>query len=259
MKKLSVTKLVLLASVSPAALVFAGAANAADLPLKAAMAAPVPAYSWTGCYAGAHVGWGWGQQRPTDGFFGSSSGGRSAKGSLDTSGGLFGGQVGCNYQFAGNWVVGLQGDLAGTDINGKGRDPLFGFKGATVALKTDWLASVTGRVGLTSSDHLALYYAKGGVAWDHNQWDLSNLALLRPQHLVRNPHRMDHRRRRRMGALVAEVDGVCRVQLLQFRQWAYHLRRGRRFFPDGTAVYRDRQGRDKLQAKRSVKAHSCFC
>lgn len=180
MKKLSVTKLVLLASVSSVALVFAGGANAADLPLKAPMAAPAPAYSWTGCYAGAHVGWGWGQQRPTDGFFGSSSGGRSAKGSLDTSGGLFGGQVGCNYQFAGNWVVGLQGDLAGTDINGKGRDPLFGFKGATVALKTDWLASVTGRVGVTSSDHLALYYAKGGVAWDHNQWDLSNLDFSGP-------------------------------------------------------------------------------
>jgi outer membrane immunogenic protein len=181
MKKLSVTKLVLLASVSPTALVFADTANAADLPLKAAMAAPVPAYSWTGCYAGAHVGWGWGQQHPTDGFRGGTSGpGASAKGSLDSSGGLFGGQVGCNYQFAGNWVVGLQGDLAGTDINGKGADPFFGRKGSTVALKTDWLASVTGRVGLTSSDNLALYYVKGGVAWDHNQWDLSNTGFTGP-------------------------------------------------------------------------------
>ena len=34
----------------------AGSAFAADLPL---LAAPVPVFSWTSCFLGAHVGGGW--------------------------------------------------------------------------------------------------------------------------------------------------------------------------------------------------------
>lgn len=35
------------------------AASAADLPMKAApMVAPIPVFSWTGCYIGGHVGGG---------------------------------------------------------------------------------------------------------------------------------------------------------------------------------------------------------
>ncbi len=34
----------------------AGAASAADMPLKAPLVAPPPAFSWTGCYIGGNVG-----------------------------------------------------------------------------------------------------------------------------------------------------------------------------------------------------------
>jgi outer membrane immunogenic protein len=175
-------KSVLLASVSIAALFIAAEANAADLAVKAPrpmMAAPV--YSWTGCYVGAHVGWGWGRNNhgQTSSFFSGSSGGATsvaAAGRVDSSGGLFGGQVGCNYQFASNWVAGIQGDVAGTDINGRATDPMgVAFDtvtNSTIAIKTDWLASVTGRVGYTVYNNQGLLYVKGGAAWVHNKWDL---------------------------------------------------------------------------------------
>jgi outer membrane immunogenic protein len=176
----------LLASASPVALLLGSPVNAADLaPRKAPppMVAPPPVYSWTGCYVGAHVGWGWGRNNYTEtsstnffnsfgSFTGSSSSAASA--GVDTSGGLFGGQVGCNYQFASSWVFGVQGDFAGTDFNGTGNDPLGA--ASTVHLKTDWLASITARLGVTGFNNQALFYVKGGVAWDHNQWDVHNAA-----------------------------------------------------------------------------------
>jgi outer membrane immunogenic protein len=175
-------KMLLLATVSTVALIFAGNANAADLPRKAPpMVAVAPAFSWTGCYVGAHVGWGWGRQNVTQQAASFSTGTGAANAALDSSGGLFGGQVGCNYQFAGNWVAGIQGDLAASDINGRADD---GFNpDQTIALKTDYIASVTGRLGitgitgLTSWNNQALYYVKGGVAWDRNRWDLHDATL----------------------------------------------------------------------------------
>src|SRR5262249_32007015 len=61
--------------------------------------APIPfVYNWTGFYAGAHVGVGWSD--------GDGSG---------SSGLVGGGQVGFNYQIN-QWVLGVEGDFAGTTI-----------------------------------------------------------------------------------------------------------------------------------------------
>jgi outer membrane immunogenic protein len=95
---------------------------------------------------------------------------------LDSSGGLYGVQAGCNYQFAGNWVVGVQGDIAGANISGNAPDPLNGSgnppqTGFSIGMKTDRLASVTGRLGVTAWNNQALFYVKGGAAWDKNQWN----------------------------------------------------------------------------------------
>ncbi|THD70668.1 MAG: porin family protein [Bradyrhizobium sp.] len=171
----------LLASVSIAALFIASEANAADLAVKAPrpMMVPAPVYSWTGCYVGAQVGWGWGHNQHHQPALvgGSGSGGsiRDFGGKVNSSGGLFGGQVGCNYQFASNWVIGAQGDIAGTDFNGRNDDPLalfFGTGNGTIAIKSDWLASATMRLGYTFYDNRAMFYVKGGGAWIHNIWDL---------------------------------------------------------------------------------------
>jgi outer membrane immunogenic protein len=174
-------KIVLFASISHLALIAAGGANAADLPVKAPRIA-VAAYSWTGCYAGAHLGWGWGRQDVTASNFSFGLGSTfiSTTNRLESNGGIYGGQVGCNYQPAGNWVVGVQGDFAGASIRGDAADPFNSYTtvrapfSGTLAMKTDWIASVTGRLGITAWDNRALFYAKGGAAWDKSRWDLSN-------------------------------------------------------------------------------------
>ena len=151
------------------------------------MVAAAPAYSWTGCYVGAHLGWGW--RSPTGYRFEFRSYGPdgtriAATNTLDSNGGIYGGQVGCNYQFAGNWVAGIQGDIAGTNFNGTVADPLDRLNVGTVThgtlgVKTDWLASVTARLGITAWDNRALFYVKGGAAWDRNRWDLSQSSYCR--------------------------------------------------------------------------------
>jgi outer membrane immunogenic protein len=185
---------ILLTSVAAVALLAAGAVNsadAADLATKApryvAPPPPPPAFSWTGCFVGAHWGWGWGRKDvdariiESEGFVSSAASGR-----IETDGAIFGGQVGCDYQFAGwgkgkgiggggGWVIGIQFDAAGTDINGFTEDPLGGGFGV-VRGKEDWLASVTGRLGWAGWER-TLIYVRGGGAWTHDRWDLSSTSF----------------------------------------------------------------------------------
>jgi outer membrane immunogenic protein len=164
-------KKLLLASVAGAALIAAGSANAADLRAPAykgppPVAAPVPVFSWTGCYIGAHVGWGWGRKDFQNGRTTGGSTTPSLVGNIDTSGGIFGGQLGCDYQFWGAWVIGIQGSASGADINGFGdsitsAEPLHA--------KTDFLASVTGRLGWAGWNQV-LIYVIGGGAWAHDRY-----------------------------------------------------------------------------------------
>lgn len=173
-------KLALLAAVSSVALVAGGAVNAADMPLKALPRVAPPVYSWTGCYVGGHVGGGWGRHEVTATNFSFGPGGTfiSRTNAIDSSSGIYGGQVGCNYQFSGSWVVGIQGDVAGTSLSGRVADPFdrFGLTGippGTIGAKTDLLASLTARLGVTAWNNRALFYVKGGAAWDRSRWDFT--------------------------------------------------------------------------------------
>jgi outer membrane immunogenic protein len=177
-------KLALFATISQLTLVAGSGAADLKAPPMVAKAPPMvaPAYSWTGCYAGAHVGYGWGRSEVTESNFSVGPGGSALLTStLESDGAIYGGQVGCNYRFAsygfeGKWVAGIQGDFAGTSIRGDVGDPLNGYLSGTVGtlgMKTDWLASVTGRVGVTGWNNRALFYVKGGAAWVKNQWDVS--------------------------------------------------------------------------------------
>jgi len=173
-----VSAIALIIGSASAATLLSDPAHAADLARKAPppMVAPAPAYSWTGCYVGAHVGWGWGHANHTESSFSSSFSG-SASGGVNQNGALFGGQVGCNYQFWSNWVIGVQGDFAGTDINGKSNDPFDPTSAFdTIGVKTEWLGSVTGRLGYAFWNNQALVYVKGGGAWARNRWDVSSFA-----------------------------------------------------------------------------------
>jgi outer membrane immunogenic protein len=80
----------------------------------------------------------------------------------DTSGFLGGGQVGCNLQISGNWVIGVEGEASAANIEGDITQTVLGITG-TAHAKTDWIASATGRIGWSWDRWLI--YAKGGAAW----------------------------------------------------------------------------------------------
>jgi outer membrane immunogenic protein len=163
-------KKTLLAGVATGALAIVAPANAADLrmPVKAAPAvAPAPYFSWTGCYIGTHVGWGWGR-KDFNGVLNSSSH-IPVRSSVDTSGALFGGQLGCNYQLQNNFVIGLEGSVSGADINGFNIGT--GCSSQLLRAKTDFLGSITGRIGWTGWNPAVLFYFKGGVAFAHDRYE----------------------------------------------------------------------------------------
>src|SRR5262249_27612753 len=95
--------LTLLAGTSLLAL--AGAASAADIPVKARPLPPPPVWSWTGFYIGAHVGAGWSTTESTLNSItiappiGITVPLGLALSSHTSNGFIGGGQVGYNWQF----------------------------------------------------------------------------------------------------------------------------------------------------------------
>jgi outer membrane immunogenic protein len=141
-------------------------ANPAFAGPPAPVVAPVSSFSWTGCYVGGHVGGGWGESVLTN-FSEPPLG--PASPAADISGWLAGGQFGCNYQFAGNWVAGVEVADSWANIRGVS-DPFFGGKSVFSAQK-DWIASGAARVGYAWDRWLI--YAKGGVAWVGDKFNVS--------------------------------------------------------------------------------------
>jgi outer membrane immunogenic protein len=156
-----------------------GAASAADMAVTARPmpAPPVVTYNWTGCYIGGNVG---GSAERTDqsqiaqvdgtlvvppNDFGSSVG----------TAVVGGGQIGCDYQFSGNFVVGLEGMFDFGKISSQHAVPtvfLIGqvpFAFSSINSVKD-VFTATARVGYLFAPSL-LGYVKGGGAWakvDHS-------------------------------------------------------------------------------------------
>ncbi|MBI5321408.1 outer membrane beta-barrel protein [Bradyrhizobium sp.] len=156
----------------------AGAASAADMAVKARpMVAPVPVFSWTGCYIGGHAGWAgvrsdWAYTVPnTTQIF-------NQEPSADR--GVVGGQVGCNYQ-VNRFVVGGEVDGTWIDVNHYGimdsinRDEI-------LRTRYDALGSARVRLGFAATDRLLLYVT-GGAAFaritnSYENYTAANLAVL---------------------------------------------------------------------------------
>jgi len=159
-------------SAALSALIGIGAASAADLPrpyTKAPVVVPA-IYTWTGCYVGGNLGGGWQRTTATD-VDPSNAGAFSDAGTDRGSGVVGGGQIGCDYQFASNWVVGVQGMVDGADVHGSHIAP-FAYAGDNTELispATDWFGTLTARLGYAVSPQ-ALLYVKGGAAWVHTNY-----------------------------------------------------------------------------------------
>jgi outer membrane immunogenic protein len=129
-----------------------------------AYVAPIPVFTWSGCYIGAHGGAGWSDKTVS---VPSIVPGVSVTG--HTFGPLGGGQVGCNLQFGG-WVIGIEGEGSAANIRGDTTQTILGITG-TAHAETDWLASATGRLGWASNRWMI--YGKGGAAWAGDKYSLS--------------------------------------------------------------------------------------
>jgi outer membrane immunogenic protein len=169
-KERETMKKILLASV--ALFGFAGAASAADLPMRSAPPAPivaaVPVFTWTGFYVGVNAGYGWHNDDNATAV--GVPAGVVGVGSVPGNDGFVGGgQIGYNYQI-GSFVVGLEADLQWADLGGSNGSATFppqwafyGFEPAGAAGGIDWFGTVRARAGVAFDR--ALIYATGGFAY----------------------------------------------------------------------------------------------
>ncbi|HSI40589.1 MAG TPA: outer membrane protein [Xanthobacteraceae bacterium] len=152
-------KKILGSGVVAASLLSAAPAFAADIaqPAPYPVQAPIvatPVFDWTGFYLGANGGYGWGSGSAyadqlgikQDGWFG-------------------GGQLGVNYQFGNNVVLGAEADIAASDF----QDSVDG-----VSSKLDYFGTVRGRLGYAFGN--VLPYVTGGFAWGHNEVSFDGLS-----------------------------------------------------------------------------------
>lgn len=167
-------------------LILAGvAAFAAATSTPSASHAASPVFNWTGCYVGAHAGYGSSRvnQNSTNVY---SNGFEVAK--YDADGGLAGGQLGCNYQFAAsNWIIGLDAAMSAANMTGTGLDGYIPGGPFYDTGKVSRLGSVTGRIGWNGwwTPQL-LTYVKGGGAWSKFQYVNS--------YIISPPYQGDHNR-----------------------------------------------------------------
>ena len=158
----------------------AGAAGAADLPLKSEVPV-VPRFSWTSCYLGGHIGGGRGSKAMTDPvqlvqdtLSGTPVTTGITTATTDPTGAVIGGEIGCDYEFGNNVVIGIEGTASGTTMRGSALVGLpAGIPGdiALVQASNDFLASVTGRIGYAFDT--VLLYGRGGFAVAGDKYDVS--------------------------------------------------------------------------------------
>jgi outer membrane immunogenic protein len=166
-------------------------AGAADMAVKAApMAAPAPAFDWTGFYVGVNAGGAWSPnssdpynglvwpafavlppQAPIITIFPGQFGTLAGTGG-NSSGFIGGGQIGYNWQVK-QFVLGVEADGVGTDLHGSSASATRSFGPPIIPITVnqtvtvdfghiDWMATFRGRAGIAIDR--ALFYVTGGAA-----------------------------------------------------------------------------------------------
>ena len=146
-----------------ALLTLSSAAIAADQSIPLYKAAPIvaPAFSWTGCYIGAHAGGGWYKSSYIEDELSGNGGG---------IGWVGGAQAGCNYQVR-QFVIGLEGEYWWSGLKDESQTIEAGTSfSSTARNRSDW--DIALRMGVTFDR--ALFYGKLGVAsgrFEYNTFD----------------------------------------------------------------------------------------
>jgi outer membrane immunogenic protein len=178
-------KLFLLGMGAIAAVMLGGAAQAADMPVKAPPPAAPAMYNWTGFYIGAHVGGAWVDRNGHDRFDGRNDCVWGEWGSVcfddngfgNNDGRLIaGGQIGFNYQ-VGQFVWGVEGQISAVAPHND-EDACGFFTGRPVGTvvvsdhlfncsnRSSWVATLAARLGVAFGERGDwLIYIKGGAAF----------------------------------------------------------------------------------------------
>jgi len=160
----------LLGTVAILALVAANAAQAADLgvPAKGPMAAPLPAWNWSGFYAGLNAGYARGTTVWNDLDATFTLGGTLLNESIN--GFIGGGQIGYNWQFR-HAVVGVETDFNYLSLKQTtgffDNVPGSGFAKFALTDAVRWLGTVRGRAGLALDN--VLIYLTAGLAYGRTE------------------------------------------------------------------------------------------
>lgn len=141
-----------------------------------------PVFNWSGVYAGVNGGFGGDDAKPryvlaspsaTNGFPGS---GKTDDQAHRLGGGFAGGQVGYNYQFRNDVVLGVESDLQWSNVRASNRSdsgvvfdatspfPIVVQRAAETAIKQNWFGTTRLRLGYQFADRF-LGYVTGGVAY----------------------------------------------------------------------------------------------
>ena len=166
----------------------AASASAADLVLPPAPVTPAPvAPNWTGFYLGGNIGGVVEHASGTSDFTDTNpiNPANPQSNSFSNTRFLGGVQAGYNWQFAPLWVAGIEADWDWTNTrysfcrqtsidSTPCSDNGFGFE--TISSKTDWLATLRGRLGVTWGNWL--FYGTGGAAWGRINTTLSLSCLV---------------------------------------------------------------------------------
>lgn len=164
-------------------------ALAADMPTKAPAPIAAPAYSWTGFYLGGHAGYRWANADFTSGAYVFDPDGPGPTAPIafparsegyHPKGAIVGVHGGYNYQFAPNWLLGLEGDWTwgnGSDSHNAlltvaSADGNAYRLNTTSEVKLGWQATIRGRLGYVQGPWLL--YGTGGVAFAHVKWSDAN-------------------------------------------------------------------------------------
>ena len=127
--------------------------------------ASLGAVNWSGIYLGVNAGFGFGASDWTDSVTGLSSG------TFRTSGFVFGGTLGANYQ-VGSLVFGVEADDAWADASGFGTFAATGLCAGGCLTKSTWLSTVRGRAGYAFDRYLV--YGTAGAAFGNVRASFSN-------------------------------------------------------------------------------------
>lgn len=180
-------------AIASAACALTGSAWAADLPPAPPMAFKAPVavpWTWTGAYGGANGGYSWGNWDSTSAtaIFPGPGGTFTNTASPNVQGAVAGGQGGYNWQFAPQWLLGIEGDIdwSGERASDGGNSSASGltvgfpqglgacdahFPCTTTVTGTtannwnlDWFATLRARLGFVA-DQTWLFYGTGGIAF----------------------------------------------------------------------------------------------